>query len=221
MGPLISIHRSCGLRNGVGVTCFPLHLGRVTHIINIIRNISDPKDGSGNSSNSSRVGTFVPIPLGAMVLHRMSWRSEQALFYEWDMQIGADNSLVFEHELVFVIEPDELFGQIESVDWGVGSADVISTRRGLAVTAVTAVQRAFRRKRYVQWYGESGAWNNFVTDVVAWINSKCRYFRNREHDVFLCESMMPTWGYVPAPVVGESVPYPTLIVVPALGRRRR
>jgi len=216
-----------------------LHLGRVTHIINIIRNISDPKDGSGNSSNSSRVGTFVPIPLGAMVLHRMSWRSEQALFYEWDMQIGADNSLVFDHELVFVIRPDELFGQIERVDYFHGvlfgrvvgnmaeddrdfsSEDVISTRRGLAVTAVTAVQRAFRRKRYVQWYGESGAWNNFVTDVVAWINSKCRYFRNREHDVFLCESMMPTWGYVPAPVVGESVPYPTLIVVPALGRRRR
>ena len=100
------------------------------------------------------------------------------------------------------------------------SADVISTRRGLVVTAVTAVQRAFRRKRYVQWYGESGAWNNFVTDVVAWINSKCRYFPNREHDVF-GESMMPTWGYVPAPVVGESVPYRTLIVVPALGRRRR
>jgi hypothetical protein len=44
---------------------------RNTH--NIIRNISDPKDGSGNSSNSSRVCTFVPIPPGAMVLHRMSW----------------------------------------------------------------------------------------------------------------------------------------------------
>ena len=210
------------------------YVQRVTHIINIIRNISDPKDGSGNSSNSSRVCTFVPIPPGAMVLHRMSWRSEQALFYEWDMQIGADNSLVFDHELVFVIRPDELFGQIERVDlspWHSGVIEddrdwssppgAISTRRGLVVTAVTAVQRAFRRKRYVQWYGESGAWNNFVTDVVAWINSKCRYFRNREHDVFLCESMMPTWGYVPAPVVGESVPYRTFIVVPALGRRRR
>lgn len=174
-----------------------------------------------------------------MVLHRMSWPDEQALYYEWDTQIGADNSLVFDHELVFVIRPDELFGQIERVDyfngvlpWGrvmgqmaaddrdFSSADVISTRRGLVVTAVTAVQRAFRRKRYVQWYGESGAWNNFVTDVVAWINSKCRYFPNREHDVF-GESMMPTWGYVPAPVVGESVPYRTFIVVPALGRRRR
>ena len=208
------------------------YVQRVTHIINIIRNISDPKDGSGNSSNSSRVCTFVPIPPGAMVLHRMGWRSEQALFYEWDMQIGADNSLVLDEELVFVIRPDELFGQIERVDfipWHGGviegdqdfsSADVISTRRGLVVTTVTAVQRAFRRKRYVQWYGESGAWNNFVTDVVAWINSKCRYFPNREHDVF-GESMMPTWGYVPAPVVGESVPYRTFIVVPALGRRRR
>ena len=110
---------------------------------------------------------------------------------------------------------------MEVDDRDFSSADVISTQRGLVVTAVTAVQRAFRRKRYVQWYGESGAWNNFVTDVVAWINSKCRYFRNREHDVFLCESMMPTWGYVPAPVVGESVPYRTFIVVPALGRRRR
>ena len=93
------------------------YVQRVTHIINIIRNISDPKDGSGNSSNSSRVCTFVPIPPGAMVLHRMSWPDEQALFYEWEVQIGADNSLVFDNEAVFVIRPDELFGKIEHVDY--------------------------------------------------------------------------------------------------------
>ena len=173
-----------------------------------------------------------------MVLHRMKWPDERALYYEWDAQIGADNSLVFDGEPVFVIRPDELFGQIERVDYFsrisrppgriVGqmaederefySADVISTRRGLVVTAVTAVQRAFRRKRYVQLCKRR--WAVFVDDVVAWINSKCRYFRNRKHNVF-DEGMMPTWGYVPAPVVDESVPYRTFIIVPALGRRRR
>ena len=190
---------------------------RNTHTLNIRLNIRL----SISDRYSSRVCTFVPIP-PAMVLHRMSWADEIALFYEWETQIGADNSLVFDDELVFVIRPDELFGQIERVDfpWHSGvieddrdfsSADVISTRRGLVVTAVTAVQRAFRRRRYVQWYGESGAWNNFVTDVVAWINSKCRYFPNREHDVF-GESMMPTWGYVPTPVPDRP------LLVPALGR---
>ena len=104
-----------------------------------------------------------------MVLHRMSWPDERALYYEWEAQIGADISLVFDHEPVFVIRPDELFGQIEHVDYFQGflhgkvlglmkedersfcSDDVISTLRGPVVTAVTAVQRAFRRKRYVKW----------------------------------------------------------------------
>ena len=166
-----------------------------------------------------------------MVLHRMSWRSEQALFYEWDMQIGADNSLVFDHELVFVIRPDELFGQIERVDfipWHGGiiegdedfsSADVISTRRGLVVTAVTAVQRAFRKKRYLKWYGET-VWDTFVEDVKFWLSLKCRYFRKSTPDPF-CDSVMPTagptWGYVPAPAVAAC----RSLIVPALGRRRR
>ena len=52
-----------------------------------------------------------------MVLHRMSWPDERALYYEWDAQIGADNSLVFDGEPVFVIRPDELFGQSERVDY--------------------------------------------------------------------------------------------------------
>ena len=168
-----------------------------------------------------------------MVLHRMSWAHEIALFYEWETQIGADNSLVFDHEPVFVIRPDELFGRIEHVDYFRGiqarrvagqmafderdfcSADVISTLRGLVVTAVTAVQRAFRRKRYVEWYSRTG-WNNFVTDVVAWIDLGCRYFPKSKHDPF-GESVMPTWGYVPAPAVGKWRP----VIVPALGRCRR
>ena len=172
-----------------------------------------------------------------MVLHRMSWQHELALFYEWQTQIGADISLVRDHEPVFVIRPDELFGQIEHVDYFQGflhgkvlglmkedersfcSDDVISPLRGPVVTAVTAVQRAFRRKRYAKWYTKT-KWPIFIDDVVAWINFKCRYFRASKHDPF-GESVMPTWGYVPAPVVGESVPYRTLIVVPALGRRRR
>ena len=103
-------------------------------------------------------------------------------------------------------------------DQDFSSADVISTRRGLVVTAVTAVQRAFRRKRYVQLCKRR--WAVFVDDVVAWINSKCRYFRSREHDVF-GESMMPTsgptWGYVP----DESFPIWGYWPAPALGRRRR
>ena len=167
-----------------------------------------------------------------MVLQRMSWRDERALFYEWDTQIGADNSLVFDDEPVFVIRPDDLFGKIEYVDYFHGvmhgmvvgqmaveerdfcSADVISTLRGPVVTAVTAVQRAFRRKRYVKWYAKTG-WNIFVKDVVAWINSECRYFRKRKHDSF--GESAPTWGYTPAPAVAAWRP----LIVPALGRRRR
>ena len=87
--------------------------------------------------------------------------------------------------------------------------EVISTLRGPVVTAVTAVQRAFRRKRYVKWYTNT-KWNIFVKDVVAWINSECRYFRKRKHDPF-GESVMPTWGYVPAPAVAA---WRTLIVPP-------
>ena len=154
-----------------------------------------------------------------MVLHRMSWPAERALYYEWEAQIGADNSLVFDHEPVFVIRPDELFGKIEHVDYFTGvwhsrvvgqmavdkrdfcSADVISTLCGPVVTAVTAVQRAFRRKRYVKWYRKTG-WNIFVKDVMAWINLECRYFRKSKHDPF-GESVMPTWGYVPAPALGR------------------
>ena len=152
---------------------------------------------------------------------------------EWEAQIGADNSLVFDHEAVFVIRPDELFGKIEHVDYFHGvlhgrvvgqmavddrdfcSADVISTLRGPVVIAVTAVQRAFRRKRYVKWYTTTG-WNLFVKDVVAWINLECRYFRKSKHDPF-GESVMPTWGYVPAPAVAAW----RSLIVPALGRRRR
>ena len=181
----------------------------------------------------SRVCTFVPIPPGAMVLHRMSWPDEQALYYEWEAQIGADNSLVFDDEPVFVIRPDDLFGKIEHVDYFHGvmygrvmgqmadderdfcSADVISTLRGPVFIAVREVQRAFRRKRYVAWYRQTG-WNIFVTDVKAWIESKGRYFRKRKHDPF-GESVARTWGYVPAPAVAEW----RAVIVPAMGAGRR
>jgi hypothetical protein len=163
-----------------------------------------------------------------MVLHRMSLEHQEALFYPWEIQLGADNSIVLDHEPVFVIRPDELFGRIEHVDYFRGiwngrvvghmafderdfcSADVISTLRGPVVTAVTAVQRAFRRKRYVKWYRKT-EWNLFVKDVVAWINLKCRYFPKSKHDPF-GESVMPTWGYVPTPVPDRP------LLVPALGR---
>ena len=166
-----------------------------------------------------------------MVLHRTSWVDEQALFYEKELQIGADNSLIVDHEPVFVIRPDDLFGKIEHVDYFHGvlhgrvvgqmavddrdfcSADVISTLRGPVVTAVTAVQRAFRRKRYVKWYSQT-VWDTFVTDVVFWLILECRYFRKSTPDPF-CDSVMPTWGYVPAPAVAACC----TIIVPALGRR--
>ena len=198
---------------------------RNTH--NIIRN------GSGNSSNSSRVCTFVPIPPGAMVLHRTSWVDEQALYYEKELQIGADNSLICDHEQVFVIRPDDLFGKIEYVDYFHGvlnhfvvghmvdderhfnSIDVISTLRGPVKIALIKVQRAFRRKRYVKWYAQT-VWNIFVTDVVDWIESKGRYFRKRKHDPF-GESVARTWGYVPAPAVAEW----RAVIVPAMGAGRR
>ena len=168
-----------------------------------------------------------------MVRHRMLWEDECALSYEQFAQIGADNSVIFDHEPVFVLLPDELFGQIEQVDYFKGenfglivgqmaeeerdfcAVDVISIMRGPVVIAVRAVQRAFRRKRYLKWYKEVG-WDMFVKDVVAWINLECRYFRKREHDPF-GESVMPTWGYVPAPAVAASCD----VIVPALGRHPR
>ena len=102
-----------------------------------------------------------------MALHRMSWPEEVALHHDWFAQIGADNSFVWDHESVLVIRPDDLFGQIEEVDYFHGpmqnrimgqmavdgrdfcAADVISSMRGPVLIAVRAVQRAFRRKRYV------------------------------------------------------------------------
>ena len=166
-------------------------------------------------------------------MRRMIWAEERFFHFAWGAQIGADNAFIYEDEPVFVIRPDGLFGKIEIVDYFKGpllgkmagemavdkrnffASEVISTLRGPVVTAVTAVQRAFRRKRYVKWYTNT-EWNIFVKDVVAWINSECRYFRKRKHDPF-GESVMPTWGYVPPPAVAEGR-YPLL--VPALGRRR-
>ena len=168
-----------------------------------------------------------------MVSQRTNWVDETALFYEKELQIGADNSLIVDHEPVFVIRPDDLFGKIEHVDYFHGvmhdrvmgqmadderdfcSADVISTLRGPVVIAVTAVQRAFRRKRYVEWYTQE-VWNIFVRDVVAWIQSNGRYFRKRKHDPF-GESVGRTWGYVPAPAVAEW----RAVIVPAMGAGRR
>ena len=94
-------------------------------------------------------------------------------------------------------------------------ADVISTLRGPVFIAVREVQRAFRRKRYVAWYRQTG-WNIFVTDVVAWIESSRQYFRKRKHDPF-GESVGRTWGYVPAPAVAEW----RAVIVPAMGAGRR
>ena len=89
------------------------------------------------------------------------------------------------------------------------SADVISTLCGPVVIAVRAVQRAFRRKRYVKWYTET-VWDTFVEDVKFWLSLKCRYFRKSTPDPF-CDSVMPTWGYVPAPAVAAC----GAIIVPA------
>ena len=170
-----------------------------------------------------------------MVLQRTNWVDETALFYEKELQIGADNSLIVDHEPVFVIRPDDLFGKIEHVEHFHGvmhhvrilrsymvdeersfdPADVISTLRGPVFIAVREVQRAFRRKRYVAWYRQTG-WNIFVTDVKAWIESKGRYFRKRKHDPF-GESVARTWGYVPAPAVAEW----RAVIVPAMGAGRR
>ena len=127
-------------------------------------------------------------------MHRMSWPDERALYYEWDAQIGADNSLVFDGEPVFVIRPDALWGTIEHVDYFHGvrvtqfagvkhgrivgqmvfderqfcSCDVISARRGLVVTAVTAVQRTFRRKRGLRYVPAPAAavWRSLIVPPI-------------------------------------------------------
>ena len=91
---------------------------------------------------------------------------------------------------------------------------VISTMRGPAFQAVRCLQRAFRRRRYLQWYRESGGWDAFVQVVVAF--AECRGRRAIMRLIRKVESFCPgpSWGYVPvpAPAVAE---WPG-ICVPAL-----
>ena len=92
--------------------------------------------------------------------------------------------------------------------------DVISTMRGPAFQAVRCLQRAFRRRRYLQWYRESGGWDAFVQVVVAF--AECRGRRGIMRLIRKVESV--SWGYVPvpAPAVAE---WPG-ICAPALGTLR-
>ena len=75
------------------------------------------------------------------------------------------------------------------------SDTIISMLRGPVVRAVRRLQRAFREKRYMQWYEENKGWDNFVDCVVAWVESGGRYFRKSKFSPF---SPTPTWGYAPA-----------------------
>ena len=82
------------------------------------------------------------------------------------------------------------------------SDTIISMLRGPVVRAVRRLQRAFREKRYMQWYEENKGWDNFVDCVVAWVESGGRYFRKSKFSPF---SPTPTWGYAPAPAI-EAAP---------------
>ena len=90
--------------------------------------------------------------------------------------------------------------------------EVISAIRGPGFLAVRALQRSFRKKRYVQWYGESGAWDNFINDVVAFAACRGRVVRKSKISPF-CPG--PPWAYVPEPVVHAGA-----ICVPAMGMLR-
>ena len=164
------------------------------------------------------------------------------LHNQFDIHLGADHSIILYGEKVFVLRPDSfrnnLWGQIEYVDsFGVGQPhckpifgkmvhdervfdviSVISTMRGPAFQAVRCLQRAFRRRRYLQWYRESGGWDAFVQVVVAF--AECRGRRAIMRLIRKVESFCPgpSWGYVPvpAPAVAE---WPG-ICVPALGTFR-
>ena len=78
------------------------------------------------------------------------------------------------------------------------SGTIISALRGPVFRAVRRLQRAFREKRYKQWYDEQKGWDNFIDCVVAWVECKGRYFRKSKFSPF---SPTPTWGYAPASAI--------------------
>lgn len=175
-------------------------------------------------------------------LEGFNWKLEHELHNEFGVQFGADSSIVLEKETVFVIWPDRwstttgetdtLWGQIEIVDdfreWlGVrifgkmahGEREfepchVISTVRGPALWAVRSLQRAFRKKRYLKWYHESGGWDGFVKEIVLFAQRRGRFLRKFKYP--FCPG--PSWGYALEPAVAE-FPVAGLpgICVPALG----
>ena len=61
---------------------------------------------------------------------------------------------------------------------------IISTLRGPVFRAVRRLQRAFREKRYMQWYDEQEGWDNFVDCVVAWVECRGRYSQEQNFTVF-------------------------------------
>ena len=176
-------------------------------------------------------------------LENFNWKLELELHNEFGVQFGADSSIVLEKETVFVIWPDRwsrttsetytLWGQIEIVDdfreWlGVkifgkmahGEREfepchVISTSRGPAFQAVRCLQRAFRRRRYLKWYHESGGWDGFVKEIVVFAQRRGRFLRKFKYP--FCPG--PSWGYVLEPAVAE---FPDAglpgICIPALGQ---
>lgn len=88
---------------------------------------------------------------------------------------------------------------------GRGDAEtIISTLRGPVFRAVKRLQRAFREKRekrymrYMQRYDENEGWVDFIDCVVAWVESRGRYFRKSKFSPF---SPTPTWGYAPASAI--------------------
>ena len=156
------------------------------------------------------------------------WELERDLFHR-DIQLGADNSIIRDHEPVFdvgkpwwgqvewvdrfySISPQGTLGQMVHEKRQFFSDEVISAIRGPGFLAVRALQRSFRKKRYVQWYGESGAWDNFINDVVAFAACRGRVVRKSKISPF-CPG--PPWAYVPEPVVHAGA-----ICVPAMGMLR-
>ena len=110
------------------------------------------------------------------------------------------------------ITPKGTLGQMVHEKREFFADEVISAIRGPGFLAVRALQRSFRRKRYVQWYGERGAWNDFINDVVAFAACRGRVVRKSKISPF-CPG--PPWAYVPEPVVHAGA-----ICVPAMGMLR-
>ena len=140
-------------------------------------------------------------------------RRERKLFLR-NIHLGADNSIIRDYEPIFSVSAPQ-WGQIGEGRWYMHveplhrprvvlgprwffADEVISAIRGPGFLAVRALQRSFRRKRYVQWYNENHAWDHFIEVAQAFAVCRGRLVRKIKISPF-CPG--PPWAYVPEPVV--------------------